>query len=145
MNWSAYFVETNLPFPRILSVVSPFSKNTLRTRNPYKRCAHCQRNSAVSIGVQANSGNKIFVGWVEDSRNPIVMLMRFPSLTASYVTNAQSQPAASAGQLHSAVRHPFPWLICISTPICLFLVFTVLETPGFQAEKKISSALDCDQ
>ena len=44
-------------------MVSPVSKNSSRNRNPTKHCTHCQPISAVSIGAQAISRNKIIVGW----------------------------------------------------------------------------------
>src|ERR1043165_10248884 len=56
-----------------------------------------------------------------------------------------SEPPGSARQLRFVVGQPFSWLICVSTAVNLFLIFTIFETPGFQAEKKISTAPDRDQ
>lgn len=78
MSWAVYLDETILPFARILSVGSLFSKNISRNHNSYKHCTHCQPISAILIGTEAIAGNRIIVGWVEDS------LMRFPSVTVFY-------------------------------------------------------------
>jgi hypothetical protein len=52
---------------------------------------------------------------------------------------------SSAGQLPVTLMQPFPWVVRASIDIKLYLIFAILKSPRFQAEKEFSAALGRDQ
>jgi len=83
--------RNELPIARILSVVSPFSKNISHNRNPTNTARIVSLFRLSRLGLRPFQG--ITLSW-NGSRicKTIAMLLGFPSLTASYIIQSKRLP-----------------------------------------------------